>query len=137
MKLTVYFEKPYWIGVIETQEKGKVRAARYVFGSEPSDAEVLDFVQSGELSRLTERMAAVVKGKTSYDHRINPKRLQKLAAKEIRSHGTNTYAEQAIKLQLEQRKAEKRTLNRERREQIKEYKREIARLKAKAKHRGR
>ncbi|MDQ0493028.1 MULTISPECIES: YjdF family protein [Paenibacillus] len=137
MKLTVYFEKPYWVGVIETQEKGKIRAARYVFGSEPSDAEVLTFVQSDEMSNLTERMTVVIEGKTPLNHRVNPKRLQRLAAKEIRSRGTNTYAEQAIKLQLEQHKAEKRTMNRERREEIKEYKRDIARLKAKAKHRGR
>ncbi|AWB46314.1 DUF2992 domain-containing protein [Paenibacillus sp. CAA11] len=137
MKLTVYYENPHWVGIAETREAGKVRAARYVFGSEPSDPEVLEFVLSGQLSALAERMTVEVAAKSSMpERRINPKRLQRLAAEESRSRGAGTYAEQAIKLQMEERKLEKRAANREQREEQKARKFMLARQKAKAKHRG-
>ncbi|MNR63024.1 hypothetical protein D3C85_1851960 [compost metagenome] len=69
--------------------------------------------------------------------RVNPKRLQRLAAEESRSHGAGTYADQAIKLQMEQRKQLRRVIGKAQREELKERKREIARQKAKDKHRGR
>jgi hypothetical protein len=46
-------------------------------------------------------------------------------------------AQEALKLELEHRKKVRKVLSREQREAEKERKREIARQKAKAKHRGR
>ncbi|WP_433944410.1 YjdF family protein [Paenibacillus sp. SN-8-1] len=136
MKLTVYYEGPYWVGVVQDEDEGRVRAGRFVFGSEPADAEVLEFI-SEHLASLMESMTAEVEGKRMPTRRVNPKRLQRLAAEESRSHGVGTYAEQAIKLQMEQRKQLKRVIGKAQREELKERKREIARQKAKDKHRGR
>lgn len=136
MKLTVYYEGPYWVGVVQEEAEGKVRAGRCIFGSEPADAEVLEFI-SEQLAPLMESMTAEVEGKQMPTRRVNPKRLQRLAAEESRSHGVGTYAEQAIKLQMEERKQLKRVIGKAQREEMKERKREIARQKAKDKHRGR
>lgn len=136
MKLTVYYENPFWVGVLESAEQRKVRAARQVFGPEPSDAEVLEFVLSRAFDALVSRMTVEVEGKRAARSRISPKRLQRQAAAESRSRGISTYAQQAIQLELAARKLEKRADSRERREAEKERKRELARLKAKAKHRG-
>ena len=38
--LTVYFDDPFWVGVFERAEGGKLSAARITFGAEPKDHEV-------------------------------------------------------------------------------------------------
>ena len=43
-KLTVFFEEPFWVGVYERTESGQVDACRVVFGAEPKDYEVYDFL---------------------------------------------------------------------------------------------
>lgn len=36
-KLTVYFENPFWVGVFERIENGKLSVCKVTFGSEPKD----------------------------------------------------------------------------------------------------
>ena len=53
-QFTLYFDGRFWVGVLELHERrrgaeandqgGTVRAARHVFGAEPSDAELYDFL---------------------------------------------------------------------------------------------
>ena len=43
-KLTVFFEEPFWVGVYERIENGQVEACRVVFGAEPKDYEIYDFL---------------------------------------------------------------------------------------------
>ena len=45
LTLTVYFEDPFWVGVFERVEDDQLSVCRHVFGAEPTDAEVLAFVQ--------------------------------------------------------------------------------------------
>ncbi|USB32933.1 YjdF family protein [Paenibacillus sp. YPG26] len=136
MTLTVYYEGRYWVGVVQEEEEGRLRAGRFIFGTEPADAEVLEFI-SKHLTSLMESMTAEVEGKLMPTRRVNPKRLQRLAAEESRAHGAGSYADQAIKLQMEQRKRLRRVVSKAQREEFKERKREIVRQKAKDKHRGR
>ena len=42
--LTVYFEDPFWIGVFERIDEGKLSACKVTFGAEPRDYDVLEFV---------------------------------------------------------------------------------------------
>ena len=39
-KLTVYFEEPFWVGVFERIDGGKLSVAKVTFGAEPKDYEV-------------------------------------------------------------------------------------------------
>ena len=39
-KLTVFFENPFWVGVFERIEDGKLSVSKATFGAEPKDYEV-------------------------------------------------------------------------------------------------
>ena len=39
-KLTVFFEDPFWVGVFERIEDGRLSVAKVTFGAEPKDYEV-------------------------------------------------------------------------------------------------
>ena len=41
---------PIFVGIITCKEKGKLYGARYIFGTEPSDEEVLIFVNGSMLA---------------------------------------------------------------------------------------
>lgn len=44
-KLTVFFEQPFWVGVFEHIEDGKLSVAKVTFGIEPKDYEVQAYIQ--------------------------------------------------------------------------------------------
>ena len=43
-QLTVFFDDPFWVGVFERIEENKLSVCRVVFGAEPKDYEVYDFI---------------------------------------------------------------------------------------------
>ena len=135
MKLTVYYDGQFWVGVIEVVNDGKLRAVRHLFGKEPKDSEIMHFVHNQLLQTLsrTEQTGVWVKAKSK---KLNPKRLQRQASKEMKNIGISTKAQKAIKQELEARKEKKKQLNRKQREKIKEQKYLIRKQKAKEKHRG-
>ena len=50
--LTVYHDGQFWVGLAEHVEDGRYGVARIVFGAEPSDEEILQFVVNLNLPRL-------------------------------------------------------------------------------------
>ena len=42
--LTVYFEDPFWVGVFERIQDGKLSAVKVTFGAEPKDYEIQEFI---------------------------------------------------------------------------------------------
>ena len=44
-KLTVFFEEPFWVGIFERIEDGKLSVAKVTFGVEPKDYEVQEYIQ--------------------------------------------------------------------------------------------
>lgn len=54
MKLTIYYDGQFWIGVVEVVDNGKLRAFRHLFGKEPRDSEVLEFVHNQLLNMLAQ-----------------------------------------------------------------------------------
>ncbi|WCN39772.1 YjdF family protein [Aneurinibacillus uraniidurans] len=112
-----------------------MKAFQYVFGSEPNDAEVAEFVNHKMLSLLDQVVrTAEVQKKT--ERRINPKRMARLVAREMQNKGISSKAQEALKLELDHRKKECKHASRLKREEIKEKKRAIRVQKAKEKHRG-
>jgi hypothetical protein len=77
-----------------------------------------------------------VEVKRRTEGRISPKRLARIAARELQQRGGSTYAQQVIQLEYEHRKAERKTRVKERREELKELKYALKTQKAKLKHRG-
>lgn len=135
MKLTVYYDGKYWVGVVEELDEGKLKAGRYLFGTEPHDAEVLEFIEH-QLLPLMERCAQGVNTVAHEVRKINPKRLARQAAQELKAKGVSSRAQQALRLEYEARKLEKQSFSRQQREEMELRKYELRRLKAKAKHRG-
>ena len=132
-RLTVFFEDPFWIGVFEWISEGKLSVCKVTFGAEPRDYEVYGFVlKHYDRLRFSPAVAADVKEASR-----NPKRVQREVRKQMQNHGTGTKSQQALKLQQEQSKTERRTVNRENREAEKERKFELKQQKKKEKHRGR
>lgn len=42
VSLTVFFEEPFWVGVVQRVSDNRLTAAKITFGAEPKDYEVAD-----------------------------------------------------------------------------------------------
>jgi len=136
VKLTILFNGQFWEGVVESNQHGCLKAGRHIFGSEPKDSEVLDFVNHLAL-KLLERANSSVEASVVEQKKVSPKRRSREAAKEMSVRGISTMAQAAIQQELELQKKEKKVQSKAEKEEEKEQKRLIARQKAKERHRGR
>ena len=133
VKLTVFFEDPFWIGVIERISEGGLSVCKVTFGAEPKDYEVLDFLlRNYDQLRFSPAVAAVVK-----ETARNPKRMQREVRRETETAGIGTKSQQALKLQQEQIKTGRKAVSKENKEAkaIRQF--ELKQQKKKEKHRGR
>ena len=132
-RLTVFFEEPFWVGVFERISEGRLSVCKVTFGAEPKDYEIYDFVlKNYDRLRFSPAVAADVK-----EAGCNPKRVQREVRKQVQNNGIGTKSQQALKLQQEQLKIERRTVSREQRETEKQRQFELKQQKRKEKHRGR
>ncbi|MGM0890444.1 MAG: YjdF family protein [Bacillota bacterium] len=136
MKLTLYFDGQFWLGIVEDNQDGFLRVCKHIFGKEPKDEEVQYFVNH-IMMRLLERVTTGVKVNQNKEQHINPKRLARAVGKEMKQKGASTKAQEALKLELENRKVKRKVLSREQIEEEKEKKRQLKVEKRKKKHRGR
>ena len=110
-KLTVYFEDPFWIGVFERIENGKLSVCKVTFGAEPKDYEIQKFVLKNYYSlQFSLAVTTVVK-----ETKRNPKRMQREAKKQLQTTGVGTKSQEALKLQHEQCKQERKIRSKEQR----------------------
>ena len=132
-KLTVFFEEPFWVGVFEKLEDGKLSAAKVTFGTEPKDYEVYEFIRNYYYSlEFSPAVAAVVK-----EIKKSPKRMQRDVKKQLQDTGIGTKSQQALKLQQEQNKQVRKMKGREQKLAEAERMFELKQQKKKEKHRGR
>ena len=97
--LQVYFEDPFWVGLFQRWESGKLRVCKVTFGAEPKEQELYCFLQT--------RYAALAFGPAVPDsekplHK-NPKRRQRAAQRLLLQSGASTKSQQALKLQQQER----------------------------------
>ena len=131
-KLTVYFEEPFWVGVFERIEDGKLSVAKVTFGAEPKDYEVQEYIRKYYFSlKFSPAVDTVVK-----DIKRNPKRMQREAKKQMQETGIGTKSQQALKLQQEQNKQERKVRSREKKEADELRMFELKQQKKREKHRG-
>ena len=131
-KLTVYFEEPFWIGVFERIEDGKLSVAKVTFGAEPKDYEVQEYIQKHYASlKFSPAVDAVVK-----DIKRNPKRMQREARRQMQETGIGTKSQQALKLQQKQNKQECKIRSREKKEAEELRMFEMKQQKKREKHKG-
>ena len=132
-KLTVFFEDPFWVGLYERENNGKYEVCKITFGAEPKNYEVYDFILKN-WSKL--RFSPTIEALTIDGKQVNPKRMQRTVSKHLQNLGMGTKAQQALKLQQEQGKAEHIIRSREQQEAEKELRFELRQEKRKEKHRG-
>ena len=131
-KLTVYFEEPFWIGVFERIEDGKLSVAKVTFGAEPKDYEVQEYIQKHYASlKFSPAVDAVVK-----DIKRNPKRMQREARRQMQETGIGTKSQQALTLQQEQNKQKCKIRSREKKEAEELRMFEMKQQKKREKHKG-
>ena len=136
IKATVFLDGSFWVALFERIDKKGYSAARKIFGGEPSDAEVYEFILQhyDELKFGDSReFELVIK-------RMNPKRLQREVRREMKrvkeSSRPSTHAQDYIRLELEKHQKEKRGLSKKDKEARQEKQFLLKQEKRKKKHRG-
>lgn len=132
-KLTVFFEDPFWVGVFERTESGKLSVSKVTFGAEPKEAEIYEFALENYFCLRFSPAVTAVEGTA----KINPKRIQREVKKQLQCRGIGTKSQQALKLQQEQFKLKKRIDLRKKTEEEKKRRFELKQQKKKEKHKGR
>lgn len=131
--LTVYFEPPFWVGLYRREDGDGCRVCKTIFGREPRDQEILEWLLASHRKlRFSPPVAADGRPRPS-----NPKRLSREARKAVRASPTGTKAQQALQLQREQGKVQRKADFKERREEEQERKFALRQEKRRQKHRGR
>lgn len=100
--LTVYHDGQFWVGLAERVEDGRYGVARIVFGAEPSNEEILQFVTSkwAKLAFFGDKVTETSKPAKS------PKRRAHEAAKALKRPAVSTKAQQTLAAQRETMKWE-------------------------------
>ncbi len=132
LQLTVYFEEPFWIGVFERVSGGKLSACKVTFGAEPKDYEVWAFVLKHYYElKFSPAVRADVRRAPG-----NPKRKQREAKRQVQTSGVGTKSQQALQLQREATKTERKRISREEQEAQKRRQFDLKRQKRREKHKG-
>ncbi|MDO4849485.1 MAG: YjdF family protein [Coriobacteriia bacterium] len=130
--LTVYHDGQFWVGLAEHVDDGVYGVTRIVFGAEPSDEEILQFVVNRwEGLRFFGDGPAEVRKPAK-----NPKRRIHEASKALKRPAMSTKAQQALANQREIQKLERNRARSTRRADKAEARFEQRKAKRKQKHRG-
>lgn len=132
-KLTVFFGDPFWVGIYERTHLGRLSVCKITFYSEPKDYEVYAFLLE-QWCKL--RFSPPVRATRTSHTNPSPKRMQRIAAKEMGRKGTGTKSQQALQLQHEQSKETKKAANKLQKRQEQQMKFERKQEKRKEKHKG-
>ena len=131
-RLTVFFEDPFWVGIFERIENRKLSVVKVTFGAEPKDYEVLEFINRNYYHlQFSPAVETIVK-----DTKKNPKRAQRDAKRQTLETGIGTKSQQALKLQQEKNKQERKVRSREQREAENQRLFELKQMKKREKHKG-
>ena len=131
-KLTVFFDDPFWGGVFERIDDGKLSVCKVTFGAEPKDYEVWEYI----LRHYYElRFSPAVEAGTRQGA-DNPKRRQREAGKQMERSGVGTKSQQALQMQLEQNKQERKVKSREQKLAEAEQQFALKQKKKREKHKG-
>ena len=133
-KFTVYFEEPFWTGILEKNDNFGYTIGKVVFGKEPTDAEIHEFslTKYSDINMENsndETAGPVIK-------KMNPKRIQRLVIKEQKKIGIGTKARETLKKVTEMKKAVKKKETKLKNDLIKDLKFRIRQDKKKKKLKG-
>lgn len=134
MKLTIYFDGSFWCGLVEAETDGHYQVVRHVFGAEPKDADVMEFIAK-RLPYLLEHSGSVATEQKS-EKKMNPKRMQRLINREKRQPVVSTKAQLAISELRDQAKTASKSQRREKKAEYAEARFQQKQAKKREKHKG-
>lgn len=133
---TIFFERKYWVGCFERTDKEGYSVARHIFGGEPSDAQVYEFV----LHNYTNLKFGNAKTFDLQIRRKNPKRVQREIKREMKklkaTSQPSTLAQDVMREELELTKKEKKKASRVRKERQQQERFTLKQKKLKEKRKG-
>ena len=112
ISLTVFFQEPFWIGVFERVESGRLSVCKVTFGAEPKDYEVHEYLLK-QYTGLHFSSTIQTEERKKAD---NPKRRQREASKQIQNTGVSTKSQMALQMQREAMKTERKRIGKAQRE---------------------
>ena len=130
--LTVFFDGQFWCGLFERVDDGKLSVAKTVFGAEPKEQEIEDFILH---QYYTLKFSPSVAADKEVAIAANPKRRQRQAAR-VQEQGIGTKSQQAMQLAHEEAKQSRLERKKQWREEEEQRQFELKTEKRKAKHRG-
>lgn len=137
-EVTILFETPFWIALIENSENGSYSVARVIIGtSEPTGIELLNLFDRVDYNSL--KFTRGIKAETDFEKKMNFKRQMREARKKQSENSvlhTYTKAHALLKLQKMDIKNEQKKALRDEQEQKQIQKFELRQLKKKEKHKG-
>lgn len=99
---TVFFEDPFWVGVYEREEPGGLTACRVVFGAEPKDGEIYEW--------MLQNWAQLHFGPPLADARRpraeNPKRARRMARRSLAVQGEPFPVSWTVKMKKKQKETQ-------------------------------
>ena len=133
-RMTVFFDPPYWVAVIEREETGRLTACKLTLGAEPKDYDLYALV----LTRWHTLSfgPAMEGGKVENTRPVGPKRMQRQINKVLQQQGTGTKAQQALKAQHEETRHARKVLSAQEKEAQREHQFSLRQQKKREKHRG-
>ena len=136
LKVTVLLENSFRVGIFERDDAQGFAVARAVFGAEPTDPELYEFVSKHyyelKFTEPQKNIQLIIKRK-------NPKRVQREVRREIQKLTSNipmTRAQEALKTELEKNKKNKKAVSKQQKLAEQQRKFTLKQLKKKQKHRG-
>ena len=132
LKLTVYFEDPFWVGVFERTQNGTLSVCKITFGAEPKDYAVHAYV----LRHFYELRFSPALSARQPVQCSNPKRRQRQVQKQLSGAGVGTKSMQALAAQREQLKTERKQQSRAQQEAEQQRRFEQKQRKKLEKHKG-
>lgn len=115
VSLKIFFEDPFWVGIIERLYETELTVAKVTFGPEPKDYEVYSFFLENYYNL---KFSNPVAGVSIEEKRKNPKRVQRDVKKQLSNVGIGTKSQQALKSQYEENKSERKKIDVKRRQKI-------------------
>jgi len=136
IQATIFFDKRYWVGTFERTDKEGYAVARHIFGSEPTDPEVYEFV----LTHYLELKFGKPTEFTLKIKRMNPKRVQRAVHREMErikeTTKPSTFAQDYMREELEKKKLQKKQQSSAEKQARKDEQFAIRQKKKKEKQRG-
>ncbi len=130
---TVFFEAPFWKGIYEREEENKFSVAIIIFGAEPKDIEVMQFLNMHFQSlHFTKSFETQQKTKVIQNY----KRLQRNIKKQTQQKGISTKSQQALQQQRELLKIEHKKKSNIQKKLLQQQQFEIKQQKKKQKKKG-